>query len=92
MVDELGGITAAIDFAAKEAKIKEKKVLYYPMVEEDVLGELIEELENQKGVAGVSIESSSQLPKELVENYNKLKTLENYTGIQMRMPFEIKFL
>jgi hypothetical protein len=62
------------------------------MVEEDVLGELIEELENQKGVTGVSIESSSQLPKELVESYNKLKTLENYTGIQMRMPFEIKFL
>lgn len=92
LVDELGGITAAIDFAAKEAKIKEKKVLYYPMVEEDVLGELIEELENQKGVAGVSIESSSQLPKELVESYSKLKTLENYTGIQMRMPFEIKFL
>jgi protease-4 len=91
LVDELGGITAAIGFAAKEAKIKEKKILYYPMVEEDVLGELLEEIEKQKG-AGVSIESSANLPKELVESYKKLKTLENYTGIQMRMPFDIKFL
>lgn len=90
LVDEIGGITAAIDFAAKEAKISEKKVLYYPIVEEDVLGELIEELENTK-TGNVEIESSASLPKELVESYQKLKTLEEYTGIQMRMPFEIRF-
>lgn len=90
LVDELGGITDAIDFAAKEAKITDKKVLYYPIAEEDVLGDLIEELENQKS-SSVQIESSAQLPKELIESYEKLKTLEEYTGIQMRMPFEIKF-
>lgn len=90
LVDEIGGITAAIDFAAKEAKIAKKKVLYYPIAEEDVLGELIEELENTK-TSSVQIESSAQLPKELLESYEKLKRLEQYTGIQMRMPFEIKF-
>lgn len=90
LVDEIGGITAAIDFAAKEAKIREKKVLYYPMVEEDVLGELIEELENQKS-GDVKIETSAQMPKELIESYHKLKHLEEFTGIQMRMPFDIKF-
>lgn len=90
LVDELGGLTDAINFAAKEAKITDKKVLYYPMVEEDVLGDLIEEFENRNN-SSVQIESSAKLPKELIENYEKLKTLESYTGIQMRMPFEIKF-
>ncbi len=90
LVDELGGIRSAIDFAANEAKIKEKKVLYYPMVEEDKLGEIIEQIEKENN-ASVTIESSTRFPKVILESYDKLKTLENYTGIQMRMPFEIKF-
>lgn len=91
LVDELGGITEAIDYASKEANIEEKKILFYPAVKEDKLGELLEEIENQSN-AGISIQSSPQLPKELLKTYGKLKTLENYTGIQMRMPFDINFL
>lgn len=91
LVDELGGITEAIDYASKEANIEEKKILFYPAVKEDKLGELLEEIENQSN-AGISIQSSPQLPKELLKTYDKLKTLENYTGIQMRMPFDINFL
>ena len=91
LVDELGGITEAIDYASKEANIEEKKILFYPAVKEDKLGELLEEIENQSN-AGISIQSSLQLPKELLKTYDKLKTLENYTGIQMRMPFDINFL
>lgn len=87
LVDELGGLYDAIEYAASNADIKEKKVLYYPHVKEDKLGELLEQLDNKKN-SSVKIESS-KLPKELMANYDKLKELESYSGIQMRLPYHI---
>lgn len=87
LVDELGGIQDAIDYAAKEANIKEQKVLYYPIVEEDILGDLIEEIEEKKN-SSIST-SSTEIPEELMEYYNQVKEIESFTGIQMRLPFTI---
>lgn len=90
LVDELGGISDAIEYAAKEAKITDKKVLYYPRVKEDKLGEFLAQLEEQEEEedATVSIETQ-QLPASLVQYYEQLKRIENISGIQMRMPFEV---
>ena len=84
LVDEIGGLKDAIAYAAKEAGIKDAKVLYYPIVKEDILGKFIEQLEESE-----KVKASSELPKTFVHYYNQLKKLESYQGIQMRMPYDI---
>ena len=88
LVDKLGGIQDAIDHAAKEAKITKKKVLYYPLKKNDKWMDILEELEDEESDM---IVNSSSLPKELLEQYSRLKQIESYMGMQMRMPFEITF-
>lgn len=90
LVDEIGGLKDAIAFAATEAGIKDKKVLYYPHRKMDKFLELIEQLEEEDEESSINIKES-KLPKELVEHYERMKKIESYMGIQMRMPFELKF-
>lgn len=87
LVDKLGGITDAINFAAKQAKIKDKRVLYYPLKKEDKLAELIEQFEDEEK-SEISM-SSQKLPEEIIRYYEELKKIESFVGIQMRMPYEI---
>lgn len=86
LVDELGGLKDAIAYAAKEAGIKSPKVLYYPLVKEDKLGQILEQLEEKEELKA---SATPQLPKSFVHYYNQLKKLESYQGIQMRMPYEL---
>lgn len=88
LVDKLGGIQDAIDHAAKEAKITKKKVLYYPLKKNDKWMDILEELEDEESDLSVN---TASLPKELLEQYSRLKQIESYMGMQMRMPFEISF-
>lgn len=86
LVDELGGIDKAIEYAAKKAKIKSKKVLYYPNVQEDKFGEILEQIggdETEEESAKVTLSA------EMLNYLEKLKRLDSYIGIQMRMPYEI---
>lgn len=86
LVDELGGMKEAIAYAAKQAKIKDIKVLYYPLVKEDKFGALLEQMDDQDGNG-----SSAQLglPQELLKYYSQLKEIESMNGIQMRLPFTL---
>ncbi len=88
LIDELGGIKEAIEFAAKKSKIKDQKVLYYPLKKEDKIAALIEEFEDDESNFNISAES---LPEELMTYYKELKKIEHLTGIQMRMPFDMIF-
>jgi protease-4 len=85
LVDQLGGLHDAIHYAAKKAKIQEKRVLYYPLKKVDKFTELLEEFEDEDN-DDFSIEQQ-KLPAELVESYKLLKQLEEYAGMQMRLPF-----
>ena len=89
LVDELGGLKDAINYAAKTAGVKEAKVLYYPFVEEDPFEAIMEQLEDSKKNSSVSM--SGKMPVELMKQYEKLVKLESMSGIQMRMPFVIDF-
>jgi molybdenum-dependent DNA-binding transcriptional regulator ModE len=84
----MGGLNDAIAFAAKKAGISKKKVLYYPLVKEDKLAAVLEMIEGSSEELSMK---STELPKELLRYYEKLKMLESYTGIQMRMPLEVTF-
>jgi protease IV len=88
LVDKLGGINDAIAYATKEAGLDKAKILFYPQRKSDKWMEIIEQLEDEDDTQ-VSFDQSAQLPKELVEHYNKLKRIEQYSGIQMRLPYEI---
>lgn len=87
LVDQLGGIKEAINYAAKQAGIKDQKIRYWPEKKEDPIFELIEGLTKEEEA---SIKSSySEMPESLKFYYQQLKKLEQLKGIQMRMPYEI---
>ena len=88
LVDELGGLTDAINYAAKNEGISNKKVLYYPLKEDDPISELIEKIEEET-TSKNSKASTFELPVEIMNYYNQLKNLESYSGIQMRLPYQI---
>ena len=88
LVDELGGLRDAIDYAADKAGIKDQKVAYYPEVKENKLAMFLEQLEASEEMK-IS-QSQLALPHELVEHYQHLKNLESYQGMQMRMPYVIE--
>ena len=87
IVDELGGISDAIRYAAKKAGIKETKIKYWPEVKEDPFAEILEQF-NEQNETSTQIKAE-KLPAELKRYYQQLKKLESYQGIQMRMPFDI---
>lgn len=87
LVDKLGGINDALAFAIKEAKIKDAKIQYYPKVKEDPFEEILEQIA-QNDQEGVKIKQQA-VPKVIDDLTKRLMKLESYTGIQMRMPFEI---
>ena len=96
LVDQLGGLSDAIAYAANQAKLKDASVLYYPLKKEDKLGDLFEMInegedddDDEDETAKLKIKSNS-LPSELQEYYSQLKKLEGMKGIQMRMPYEVK--
>ncbi|MFA7273343.1 MAG: signal peptide peptidase SppA [Crocinitomicaceae bacterium] len=88
LVDELGGIHEAIAFAAKQAGIstKDTKVLYYPLMKEDKWAFVAELLEENEGEMKME---NQKIPAVLLDNYNQWKKVEHFTGIQMRLPFEL---
>ena len=92
LVDELGSLTDVIDFAKREIKDKEAKVIYYPKVKEDKFGAIIKmiEQENDDEESRLHLKKSS-LPNELLEQYERIKAIESKMGIQMRMPYDLVF-
>jgi protease-4 len=88
LVDALGGIREAIEYAAKSSNLKDKRVLYYPLKKEDKFTELLEQFEEEEN-SEFSLRSE-KFPAELLKQYKELKKIEAMSGIQMRMPFDIQ--
>lgn len=93
LVDEIGGLTSAIAYTAKLVNGDTNEVLYYPLVEKDFADKLMDFLEdeNEKEEDDKDVSSTNQLPEELLEYYKELKKIESMSGVQMRLPFNIKF-
>lgn len=87
LVDKLGGVNDALAFAIKEAKIKNARVQYYPKVKEDPFEELLDQLSSEEQ-ENLKIKQNA-VPKVIDDLTKRLMKLESYSGIQMRMPFEI---
>ena len=91
LIDQLGSLNDAIAFAIKEVSLKNPKVLYYPLVKEDKLADLLKMLKNEEEDADKMNVKGTSLPADLVSYYKEIKKIENRMGIQMRLPFDIKF-
>ncbi len=85
LVDELGGLLDAIDYAVEKAGINKPEIAYYPQVKEDKFAVLLEQLAKAENMDAST--SSFELPDKLVKYYEQLRSLENVQGIQMRMPY-----
>ena len=91
MVDEIGGLNAAIAYAAILINGDKEEVIFYPLVEKDFADKLMDFLEDENEKEEEEDENSvQQLPEELLAYYKELKKLESMTGVQMRMPFRIR--
>ncbi len=86
LVDEIGGLNAAIAYAAKLANIKEPKIEYMPANSENELIELLDMFNDEDQDTRSSMNS---IPNELIESYQKLKKIETWAGIQMRLPYDL---
>ncbi|MEX1190979.1 MAG: signal peptide peptidase SppA [Brumimicrobium sp.] len=84
LVDEIGGLQDAIDYAAEQASIEEPLVQYFPKVEKKPWMEIVEAFEDESETT-----ATSSMPQEMMKLYERIKSLENYTGIQARLPYEI---
>ncbi len=84
LVDELGGVNDAIQYAADFVEIDSPVIQYYPKLKKEPWQEFLEML-NQDDEA-----SAGGLPEELVKWYSNYKTIKDRTGIQMRLPYDIE--
>lgn len=88
LVDQIGGLSDAIAFAKKKIKQPKAIVRYFPKVKEDPIEDILEEL-NQKNQTRISVKSA-KLPKLVDEMLQKMNMLDQWCGIQMRLPYEIQ--
>lgn len=85
LVDEIGGIKSAIKYAQEITKSDTDKILYYPTYEEEPFEMILEKLKEDDMIKGAEV----TLSQELIDFYAKLKKLENFSGMQMRLPYEL---
>ena len=90
LVDELGSLQDAINYAVKTAAISDPKIIYYPLIKEDKFAFLVDLLKEETEDSEMKIKLNS-FPAELLSYYYEIKKIENRMGIQMRLPFDIKF-
>jgi protease-4 len=90
LVDKIGGLQDALTYASKTAKVKDAVIRHYPKVKEDPFAEIIEKIEEQEEDASVRLKRT-KTPKVIDEALEKFAKLDAWTGIQMRMPYEIIF-
>jgi protease-4 len=95
LVDEIGGIDAAISYAAKQAKLgNDWQVTEYPVVrsfEQRLLGQLGNEARVRLG--GETIKSTDLLTAEFAKLQQELEVLQSMNdplGVYARLPFNLK--
>jgi protease-4 len=86
LVDEIGGLEAAIDAAAALANLTDYRTTELP-VQKDFFQQLMEDF-NGQARTWVAAEVLGE-DRELLEQYKKAKDVRGQMGIQARMPFDL---
>lgn len=89
LVDSIGSLDAAINYAKAMNNIKDQKVIYYPELKQDPFNELISFIEGQD----INVEASNT-----VLHHPILKSIEEsiqfsseWNGTMMRLPFQLQY-
>jgi len=97
LVDEIGGLNVAIEYAAKQAKLGTNWELEeYPQVGtymERLLGKKLDEVKAKLGIEKAEIKNHNLLIKELAkfqQEINTLQTMNDPQGIYTRLPINFK--
>jgi protease-4 len=85
LVDELGGLNEAILYAKKMVKSKDQTIKYWPEKKVQPFDKLMEDFGELKNNSSLKV-THKELPKVVVEYLNTIQSLENFGGIQMRLP------
>ena len=87
LVDELGGLRAAMAFAAEKAEIEKPIYSYYPKSEKDKFSELLMAIASDE----MKVKSSQNVVgKEALKFLEIIKTASQMKGVQARLPFMIE--
>lgn len=91
LVDQIGGLSDAIQYVAEKNNFSSSQVIYYPIVKRTFFDKLSDYIEDNKDDLDIEDEN---IQSEIVNDFNSylkaLYRLESMVGIQMRMPFELK--
>ncbi|QSJ15588.1 signal peptide peptidase SppA [Nostoc sp. UHCC 0702] len=97
LVDEIGGMSAAIEYAAKQANLgKDWQLQEYPKessFEERFFGRAVEETRTALGIEGVQIKATDPLTAEFQKLQQEIAILQKMNdpqGIYARLPFNLK--
>ncbi|MFN4955716.1 MAG: signal peptide peptidase SppA [Aphanizomenon sp.] len=97
LVDEIGGLNVAIEYAAKQAKLGTNWELEeYPQLGtfmERLLGKKLDEVKAKLGIEKAEIKNHNLLIKELAkfqQEINTLQTMNDPQGIYTRLPINFK--
>ncbi len=97
LVDEIGGLNAAIEYTAKQTKLgKDWKLQEYPQESsfgERFFGRAIDETRTTLGIEGAKIKSTNPLTAEFQKIQQEITILQNMNdpqGIYARLPFNFK--
>jgi len=82
LVDEIGGLNSAIDYAKEAAGLEDYKLKAYPE-KKDPFEQIMEELSNQ-----AKFNIAEELLGEDFRVYQQLRAIRKMEGYQARMPFE----
>ena len=84
LVDELGGLNAAIDLAAEIAGIEDYRLLELPVLK-DPIEQMIEDL---SASASVRILKSNLGP--FYDDFNRIQSALQWEGVQARLPYQVR--
>ncbi|MBD6614667.1 signal peptide peptidase SppA [Komarekiella sp. 'clone 1'] len=97
LVDEIGGLNAAIEYAAKQANLgNDWELQEYPRIssfEERFFGRATEEVQTALGLEGAKLKQSNPLTAEfekLQQEIGILQKMNDPQGVYARLPFNIK--
>ncbi len=97
LVDEIGGLNAAIDYTAKQAKLgKNWELQEYPRatsLEQRLFGKVIDEARTSLGMDSTQVKPSNPISAEFQKLQREMETLQKMNdpqGVYARLPFNLK--
>ncbi len=87
LVDEIGGLEAAVDHAASLADIEKYRVKEYPIIKEPIQQFIDKFTKKDEAATNAFIQAEF---KEFYPIYKQMKQVKEMSGIQARMPYTIE--